>query len=162
MAGREGGDEMALELYESLCDLCKHSRGLACAAYPDRIPLEIRLMHVDHREPYAGDHGIQFAPKDDSDETHLRLQEVRLRPGRVPAGTNDLDRRIGRVCERIAFADVRQKYRFTRIVGAADRFEELPEWCRTLVLQAEASEPAEPNEDDAPPQGAVTPKQNIA
>lgn len=38
--------------------------GLICEAYPDGIPMAIILIRVDHRKPYSGDHGIQFAPKE--------------------------------------------------------------------------------------------------
>ncbi len=34
-----------------------------CAAFPDGIPLTIWLSVVDHREPYEGDHTLQFAPR---------------------------------------------------------------------------------------------------
>lgn len=53
-----------------LCVACKHFResvpgpGLYCAAYPDGdgIPEAIYMSRVDHRRPYDGDHGIQYAP----------------------------------------------------------------------------------------------------
>ncbi len=70
---------MSIGFFETLCRLCKHRTGLGCAAFPKRIPLEIRLMHVDHREPYPGDDGIQFEPKDDSPRTRERLAKVKLR-----------------------------------------------------------------------------------
>ena len=39
---------------------------LGCAAFPEPpgIPEAILKNKHDHRTPYAGDHGIQFAPKD--------------------------------------------------------------------------------------------------
>ncbi len=35
-----------------------------CAAFPDGIPLEIFAGGFDHRGPFAGDHGVRFAPVD--------------------------------------------------------------------------------------------------
>ncbi len=44
------------------CALCIHyfARQRRCKAYPDGIPDEILNGTVDHRLPYAGDHGIQL------------------------------------------------------------------------------------------------------
>ena len=36
-----------------------------CEAYPDGIPVEIWRSAADHREPFAGDRGISFAPLDE-------------------------------------------------------------------------------------------------
>ena len=143
---------MPMALFESLCKLCKHRQDFGCAAFPEGIPLEIREMRVDHRRPYPADNGVVFEPKDDSEDTRRRLETVRLRSGRVPAGTNDLDRRISRIWKGLLFADLDQRSRFTRLVSAANRFEELPEWCRSLVLGAEASEiPEEDTEMEGEP-----------
>lgn len=43
---------------------CRHydrqAEGFVCTAYPDGIPDAIIRSDVDHRQPYRGDHGIQF------------------------------------------------------------------------------------------------------
>jgi len=50
-----------------LCYSCRHfdrenTDGFTCKAFPDGIPDEIIESEVDHRNPVAGDHGIQYAP----------------------------------------------------------------------------------------------------
>jgi len=51
-----------------ICAYCIHldraykGYGLRCAAFPDGIPDEIIESQADHREPYEGDHDIQFNP----------------------------------------------------------------------------------------------------
>lgn len=51
-----------------MCTDCKHFKrtedGLVCDAYPDGIPDAIIDGDVNHRKPYQGDNGIQFALKD--------------------------------------------------------------------------------------------------
>jgi hypothetical protein len=131
---------MGTAMFESLCKLCKHRWGFACAAFPEGIPVEIREMYVDHRLPYPGDNGTTFEPIDDSEETQHRLEKVHVRKGRVPPGVNDLDRRISRVLKTLRFENAHQKSHFARCVQTASRFEELPEWCQTLVLGAEAEQ----------------------
>ena len=47
-----------------ICLECRHFReeakGLTCDAFPHGIPKPILMTEVEHREPYPGDHGIQF------------------------------------------------------------------------------------------------------
>lgn len=59
-----------------ICRVCAHFRGMAgrdahgygghgtCDAYPNGIPDAIWESRVDHRQPYTGDGGIHFEPKD--------------------------------------------------------------------------------------------------
>ena len=58
------------------CLWCRHFRtnisgvddlanGWRCDAYPKRIPDAILDNEVDHRQPYEGDSGIVFEPRDD-------------------------------------------------------------------------------------------------
>lgn len=63
------------------CLSCRHfhrkdKTGNFCDAFPDGggIPFPIFSGENGHREPYPGDHGIQYAPRDggepeDADET---------------------------------------------------------------------------------------------
>ncbi len=51
------------------CPRCVHWRNNAtCDAFTRGIPLAILTNEYDHRKPYAGDHGIQFEPRDDESE----------------------------------------------------------------------------------------------
>lgn len=71
-----------------MCGLCKHfarrEYPFRCAAYPDGIPDAIVENRVDHRKPYAGDHGIRFELAEDvaSPETAMERIDFLLRAGR--------------------------------------------------------------------------------
>ena len=51
------------------CLDCRHFHktgeiGLTCDAFPGGIPEDIILASNDHSNPYPGDHGIQFEPRE--------------------------------------------------------------------------------------------------
>lgn len=57
------------------CADCKHRtpgqvnslEELACDAFPDGIPQAILELEHDHTQPYTGDHGIRYEPRDGID-----------------------------------------------------------------------------------------------
>lgn len=56
-----------------ICTGCKHYNdgdtvGILCGAFPQGIPDAILLHGEDHRQPFPGDHGIQFEPREETEE----------------------------------------------------------------------------------------------
>ncbi|NPV80734.1 MAG: hypothetical protein HPY52_10740 [Firmicutes bacterium] len=64
-----------------ICMVCKHleREGLKCKAFPDKIPDDIIFGRSLHRDPYPGDHGIQFEAKNEKDFKHwLDARQIKL------------------------------------------------------------------------------------
>lgn len=57
------------------CMWCKHyKRGLACDAYPKRIPEDILYSESGHTEPHTGDGGIMFELKEGETDEWVGLK----------------------------------------------------------------------------------------
>jgi hypothetical protein len=58
------------DIQASQCVRCKHKHdsGGTCNAFLNRIPVAILMNRHDHREPYPGDNGIRFEPRDNTNE----------------------------------------------------------------------------------------------
>lgn len=69
----------AMQFGPPICVVCVHLHpmeagpGMTCDAFPQGIPASIRRTTFDHTKPYAGDNGIQFAPRDEKAERDAQL-----------------------------------------------------------------------------------------
>ena len=72
------GDHGDTRVFSPVCNGCRHLvrdyNQRRCAAFPEGIPSEIWLGEHDHRQPYPGDHGIQFAKMTEADFEALRAR----------------------------------------------------------------------------------------
>jgi hypothetical protein len=71
-----------------MCAFCRHFNAAivdrnTCDAFPTGIPREIAFGPRDHVDPYPGDHGIQFEPKEDVPEWVYQWRQERLAKRRV-------------------------------------------------------------------------------
>jgi hypothetical protein len=66
------GPGFELPVYSPVCTFCAHldreatDRPGRCAAFPAGIPVPIWVGDNDHRQPWQGDRGIQYAPASDT------------------------------------------------------------------------------------------------
>jgi hypothetical protein len=62
-----------------ICWKCGHYRDdVTCVAFPRGIPAEILDSESDHHQPYPGDHGIRFEPKNGTAAERREPKHARL------------------------------------------------------------------------------------
>ncbi len=56
---------LSTESTSATCRRCVHFQltSRTCAAFPEGIPDELWWAYRGHREPFPGDHGVQFAER---------------------------------------------------------------------------------------------------
>lgn len=70
--------------FKSVCAVCKHSFKTqpGCTAYPKgNIPKEIVQGKITHEKPHPGDHGTQWAARDDLDSAFVKEFMTEVRAG---------------------------------------------------------------------------------
>jgi hypothetical protein len=76
-------EEQWTGLPSSLCASCRHLDVLRlslrrCSAFPDGIPGPIWDGTVEHRQPYPGDRGVQYAARRPGDVERLAAERRRV------------------------------------------------------------------------------------
>jgi hypothetical protein len=128
---------MIMKLAYNLCSICKHRRpkGQACDAFPDEIPRDIRMMYADHRLPYPGDQGIEFAILETQEaREQLRKVKVLKKPRPRPS---ELDRQVAAVVKALPCRNAKERRQFALVVVNADTFKQLPWAYQQLILEEE-------------------------
>ena len=78
----EGFDDRDV-ITSPICDDCRHAsytERRKCAAFPNRIPLDIWCGNLSHNEPVKGDNGIVFEPMTEDDYKARREALEAARP----------------------------------------------------------------------------------
>lgn len=71
------------------CDRINEDPPFTCEAFPQGIPDPIVFHYVDHRQPYTGDRGLRFVPKNDSVKKMVDDFYDQLPEGGMPIPTVD-------------------------------------------------------------------------
>jgi hypothetical protein len=66
------------------CIFCIHvnpRNWFVCPAFPDGVPEDIYYNRVDHRQPFNGDNGIHFEPKDQQAAEYVEQTHILMKRG---------------------------------------------------------------------------------